>query len=563
MRNNNQCEHGLVYNEFSIILIQTFTSPGIEIPDVEKPEFKPFIKRDRDGNFDDQLFTNTCPGHPWDKPADRHERGRQAPQAGPRIERYRLKGFDIRVDIGGPTPARLWGRVHVRATVFFNKTVEISYRVIVTRTGKINGTRFCQTDVPFNTDQLIAVAGIVQHVEHWVYNRKLKGQEIDGTLKTVTIGDLHLDERSTFHPTEVRTKGITLEEVQKRYRYFFDRQPLRDLARPSEEKEFEYGDHNYIFLDIWESVGHAGPVRFDAMAEDEVIEHIERCHKAELVGLMTLYPEEWPYRADASLEDICGRNIAIDTDDLVLANENMALVVGTYGNRGKEAPTDWKKHLARRDRYHVSWPEYLVLVEILLAKKHTINYALNKYIFNSRRAIRENSRADAGDGQNGFTIINDRILDMIEQNARLSIALSDIILQLDSVRYLRYMSHKHMYHETSRRLRVEDDERQLKEITERVDKSLTNANNIADLKEANSTKNILLFISIASLFGVLLEGNGEAPVFSMISRELGVFTAVLLVGITSVGIYFSMKILLRVILHYLKRKHARKKSRTH
>lgn len=563
MRNNNQCEHGLVYNEFSIILIQTFTSPGIEIPDLEKPEFKPFIKRDRDGNFDDQLFTNTCPGHPWDKPADRHERGRQAPQAGPRIERYRLKGFDIRVDIGGPTPARLWGRVHVRATVFFNKTVEISYRVIVTRTGKINGTRFCQTDVPFNTDQLIAVAGIVQHVEHWVYNRKLKGQEIDGTLKTVTIGDLHLDERSTFHPTEVRTKGITLEEVQKRYRYFFDRQPLRDLARPSEEKEFEYGDHNYIFLDIWESVGHAGPVRFDAMAEDEVIEHIERCHKAELVGLMTLYPEEWPYRADASLEDICGRNIAIDTDDLVLANENMALVVGTYGNRGKEAPTDWKKHLARRDRYHVSWPEYLVLVEILLAKKHTINYALNKYIFNSRRAIRENSRADAGDGQNGFTIINDRILDMIEQNARLSIALSDIILQLDSVRYLRYMSHKHMYHETSRRLRVEDDERQLKEITERVDKSLANANNIADLKEANSTKNILLFISIASLFGVLLEGNGEAPVFSMISRELGVFTAVLLVGITSVGIYFSMKILLRVILHYLKRKHARKKSRTH
>lgn len=563
MRNNNQCEHGLVYNEFSIILIQTFTSPGIEIPDLEKPEFKPFIKRDRDGNFDDQLFTNTCPGHPWDKSADRHERGRQAPQAGPRIERYRLKGFDIRVDIGGPTPARLWGRVHVRATVFFNKTVEISYRVIVTRTGKINGTRFCQTDVPFNTDQLIAVAGIVQHVEHWVYNRKLKGQEIDGSLKTVTIGDLHLDERSTFHPTEVRTKGITLEEVQKRYRYFFDRQPLRDLARPSEEKEFEYGDHNYIFLDIWESVGHAGPVRFDAMAEDEVIEHIERCHKAELVGLMTLYPEEWPYRADASLEDICGRNIAIDTDDLVLANENMALVVGTYGNRGKEAPTDWKKHLARRDRYHVSWPEYLVLVEILLAKKHTINYALNKYIFNSRRAIRENSRADAGDGQNGFTIINDRILDMIEQNARLSIALSDIILQLDSVRYLRYMSHKHMYHETSRRLRVEDDERQLKEITERVDKSLTNANNIADLKEANSTKNILLFISIASLFGVLLEGNGEAPVFSMISRELGVFTAVLLVGITSIGIYFSMKILLRVILHYLKRKHARKKSRTH
>lgn len=561
MKNYNQCECGLVYNEFSIILIQTFTSPGIEIPDLEKPEFKPFIKRDCDGNFDDQLFTNTCPEHPWDESAFRHKHERKEPHTGPRIERYRLKGFDICIDIGGLTPARLWGRVHVRATVFFNKTVEISYRIIVTKTGKINNTRFCQTDVPFNTDQLIAVAGIVQHVEHWVYNRKLKGQEIDGSLKIVTIGDLHLDERSTFHPTEVKTKGITFEEVQKRYRYFFDRQPLRDYPKPQEEKEFEYGDHNYIFLDIWESVSHAGRVRFDELSEDKVIEHIEQCHKAELVGLMTLYPEEWPYRMDSSFEDICGKNIAIDTDDLVLANENMSLVVGTYGNRGKEAPTDWKKHLARRDRYHVSWPEYLVLVEILLAKKHTINYVLNKYIFNSRRAIKENSKADSRDGQPGFTIINDKILDMIEQNARLSIALSDVILQLDSVRYLRYMSHKHMYHETSRRLRIEDDERQLKEITERVDKSLTNANNIADLKEANSTKNILLFISIASLFGVLLEGNGEAPVFSMISRELGVFTAVLLVIITSVGIYFSMKVLFRVIIHYLKKKRTRKKSR--
>lgn len=238
----------------------------------------------------------------------------------------------------------------------------------------------------------------------------------------------------------------------------------------------------------------------------------------------------------------------------------MSLVIGTYGNRGKESPTDWKKHLARRDRYHVSWPEYLVIIEILLAKKHAINYVLNKYIFNSRQAIKDGSNPESRDGQQGFTLINDKILDMIEQNARLSISLSDFILQLDSVRYLRYVSHKHMYHETSRRLRIENDELQLKDITERVDKSLNNANNIADLKEANNTKNILLFISIASLFGVLLEGNGEAPVFSMISKEFGVFTAILLVVITTIGIYFSMKVMVRMIIHYLKKKHYKKKT---
>ncbi|MEI3422102.1 MAG: hypothetical protein V8R91_14235 [Butyricimonas faecihominis] len=119
-------------------------------------------------------------------------------------------------------------------------------------------------------------------------------------------------------------------------------------------KEFEYGWHNYIFLDIWESIGHEGRIRFDQMREDQVIEHIEQCHKAELVGLMSLYPEEWPYRMDSSFEDICGKNIAIDTDDLVLANENMSLVIGTYGNRGKELPPTGKN----------TWPDETVITSV-------------------------------------------------------------------------------------------------------------------------------------------------------------------------------------------------------
>ena len=42
MRNYNQCESGLIYNEFSVILIQTFTSAGIEIP--LNPETNFFIR---------------------------------------------------------------------------------------------------------------------------------------------------------------------------------------------------------------------------------------------------------------------------------------------------------------------------------------------------------------------------------------------------------------------------------------------------------------------------------------------------------------------------------------
>lgn len=506
MKNHYQCEAGLIYENFSIILIQTFTSAGIKIPQHE------FICPVREGNIDNQLFIHQDTI----------------------INRYELKGFDIRIVTDQPDQVTLQGHVHVWAAVFFDSTVEISYRIVVPPHGKINDTEFCRISAPFTTDQLIAVAGIVQHVEHWIYNKALERQEIDGSLKTVRISRFPLDENSLpYSSLPEENPPLTFEEVQRRYRGFFDR-PDKNI--------FRYADHHYIFIDIWESIGHQGYVDFNRMKEDDIIQHIEECHQAELVGLMTLYPEEWPYRMASSYPDICGKNIAIDTDDLVLTNENMSVVIGTYGKRGEEAPTDWTEHLGRRDRYHISWPEYLVLLEILLAKKHTINYALNKYIYNSRQAISVN------------------INDMIEQNARLSVKLSNFILQLDSVRYLRYMSHKHMYQETARNLKIEEDEKQLNEIIKRVDKSLNNANNVMELKQANDTKYILLFISIASLFGVLLQGN-EVPVFSRWSKYFGEQTALILVIVTSVGIATGLIVMIKMTVKYWIRKKFRKNSK--
>ena len=69
---------------------------------------------------------------------------------------------------------------------------------------------------------------------------------------------------------------------------------------------------------------------------------------------MPFYPEKWPYRMDSSFSEICGKNIAIDTDDLVLTNENMSIVFGTYGKRGNESPTDWQEQLGKGGLYHVS-----------------------------------------------------------------------------------------------------------------------------------------------------------------------------------------------------------------
>lgn len=194
MKNQGQCKWGLLYNEFSILLIQTFTSPEIKIPKGS------FIKPITEGNIDEQLFTHK------DKI----------------VNRYELVGFDIDITIDKPNTAILKGHVHVWAAVFFNTTVEISYRIIVPPGGKINDTSFCQISEPFNTDQLIVIAGIIQHVEHWVYNQEAEKQEIDGSLKKVKFCNLHLNAEGQYCEKVAQEPQITFEEIQKRYRKFFD-----------------------------------------------------------------------------------------------------------------------------------------------------------------------------------------------------------------------------------------------------------------------------------------------------------------------------------------------------
>lgn len=516
MKNRHQCEGELRYRSFSVILLQTFTSP--DLLKQEKIVASPFTRsmavgatpEERERNIDYQLFTH-------DEQI---------------IERFELEGFDVRLTIGErngaetPDDAVLQGHVHVRAALFFDATVQLSYRFVVAPPDAIRNA--CTINRPFSTDELIAVAGLVQQVEHWNYNVERGQQEISESLKSFSIRNVKLDADSEYVADGTGETDLTFEAVQARYRAFFDRAASDESA---------YKDLHYTYIDIWEDVAHHGAaVDFDRMAEDEIIEHIETCHQAELNGLMTLYPQEWPYRTEESFADICGSNIAIDTDDLVLANQNVCVVFGTYGRRGDEAPTDWKEHLKRRESYQVSWPEFLIVLEIILAKKQTINYVLNKYAFTSHRVVSSNT---------GESIRR------IEQNARLCIRMSNILLHLDSIHYLRFMSHKHMYEKTCRNLRVAEDERRMREAMKQIDQALVNIDNFVRVQQSEErirqselTKNILYFISIASLFGVLLQ-NEHVPLFSLISRTFGVAAAAVLIAITLMLIFWGGSIYMR------------------
>lgn len=83
--------------------MQTFTSRYIDISEKE------LFRDKRSGDIDDQLFTH-------------QERI---------IDRYELEGFSIRIQIDEPNVAVLEGHVQVLVAVFFDRTMQLSYRIVV------------------------------------------------------------------------------------------------------------------------------------------------------------------------------------------------------------------------------------------------------------------------------------------------------------------------------------------------------------------------------------------------------------------------------------------------
>jgi len=494
MKNINQCPYGLIYNSFTIAHIQTFCAENITVGNDR------FAEKFCD-TIDVQIFSRELKFY----------------------QRYNLPGFDIKIEIDDKKKSILEGCVYVRAMKLFETCMQLSYRIVVVKGGVIDKKskkKFCKINRPFNTDQLIVSAGIVQKVEHWETDKKTNQQTIDGVIKSVTISNIHLDKDSNYSENPYDETLSSFEEVMMRYRYYFDKECKSNDSIPA---------HLHTFIDVCDNIEHSGGDRFDSMSEAGIIGHIETEHKAELVGLMSLYPKEWSYRMDSSYSDICGRNIAIDTDDLVLTNSNLTLVIGTYGKRGgKEGTVDWKEHLKKRDTYHVCWPEYMVLVEMILAKKQTINYTITKYVRKSELISDKNRNT----------------LKMIEKNAELSIKLSNVILQLDSIRYLRYISHKHMFKLAEENLGVPDDEQYLNEVIARIDNSLNNANNSIELQQARETNRILMVISVASLFGVLLQGKDVPIISTIFSFKHGLIVGEILLVITFAIIGFVISVLI-------------------
>ena len=487
------------------------------------------------------------------------------------VRRFSLRGFDFEMPIEPEEdeiePRLLKCHVNVEMSLFFGNTVSITYRFLF---NGHSGT----LSAPVGIDHIIALLSTWLGAEYW--SRDVNESCEDGASRTnINLeGDFKVENLFFGELGDPLEEGVCLPmgsgergfgKIAVRYKRFIYRCCTRLSKSLSGEEKAKFrkclkttpvsivNDSRFAMVDLWEDIRHPLPDgtdlfsndRPDRMTEAQIVSHIRDFHKPELIGLMTLYPGEWPYRDAEAYDDVCGENIAIDTDDLVLVNSNMSIVLGTYGRRGDGQETagtvekkgvNWAEHLKERARYHVSWPEYLLILQMVLAKKYVIGRANDVLIDATLSASSTSS------------------LDLIGQNAKLSMRLSRMVLQLDVVKYSKFASHKVMFDRTTRRLNLDNDLDRLNEMMSMVDSSLHNLSDFKSMKSDFVLNFILAIISVASTFELFFQ-QSEMPFltyFGIQSSHLAAVVVMVVACVTIFGILLVISKTIRSIVSRIK-----------
>lgn len=513
--------HGLKYPGFSVVLLQVFALESIKDFKESSEAMKAGFMRPVENGIDSLIFN-----------LDKSDSDN--------IRRYELGGFNFTMPLEEPYPVTLSGHVKVKMSVLFGHTVSISYRFVFDGSDAL-----CRMSEPVSTDHIIAILATHLSAEHWSRNKGKSETDINMEVSGFSVSGLMLDEKGNVIECQdtVSLDGVgrVFDRISVRYKNFIKRKCSAYKAGISSEQKIIYNrnavsriensmdDFHYAMVDIWESVMH--PVTEDGVAGDlfandreqrlseaDIVNHIRDFHKPEMIGLMTMYPGEWPYRDAAAYDEVCGENIAIDTDDLVLVNSNVCVVIGTYGRRGADSPVDWEEHLQERAKYDVSWPEYLLILEMVLAKKFVIGYAKDQLIQATLGVDKVSSS------------------ELIAHNAALSVRLSRLELQLDIVKYSRFMSHKVMFDRTTRRLDLARDTEVLNSLMDIVDNSLHNLSDYKTMKSGAILNSILVLISVVSTFELLFQ-KSEMPFLTYFGMENNRFAAIFLCAVAAIAIF--------------------------
>ena len=462
------------------------------------------------------------------------------------IARYSLRGFDFRIparsdsetDKDGKVkldfaPIDLQGHVNIEVSQFFGNIFSVTYRFLfdgftckileADLDDDVHMGRPGRKSVEAETNHIISLLSSCLGAEYWTGDdddedaNASDGGGIDLLNRLIVDGFWLDDNGNEVKPmswSEMSEERV-FDKVLLSYKKFLARMFIKGDAW---NKVSVYDDLRYAMVDIWETVRHPyggnrdlfsdnyslmkGESQYECsrFSEADIINHIRDFHKPEMVGLMSMYPAEWPYRAAEAYDEVCGENIAIDTDDLVLAGSHMAVVIGTYGRRGDGVDgVNWKEVMRDRRLYHVSWEEYLLILQLVLAKKYTFNHAVTTLL----RLTDDMSEVTKS---------------AIGECSRAALIASQKAIQLDVIRHMKFPSHKVMYDRTARRLDLETDFQSFKDVQEVVSSNLQSLGEYQAAKADSLMNKVLIAISVLSLLELAFQ-DSKWPFVSVLIEE--------------------------------------------
>jgi hypothetical protein len=435
------------------------------------------------------------------------------------LHTFCLPGFDFEVTFGTDRLITVAGTMAVRLSVFFNRVALLSYRMVV------NGKAVTKTDL-LGTDDLITLITLAMQAEQWDVDGDMEFAKVSTDVSRVSISNLIInsagewcgdDQNDCTDSEELKN----FEVVFARYKACALKMCLGNTSRWGDRKLAidRFSEKRYVYVDVWESVSHQNGL-FDNMDEMQRIAHIRSSHQSELMGLMCLYTGEWLYRSNEYFESICGVNIALDKDMLIHANANVCLYIGTYGVRGSDAPTDWQSILVERSSYHVSEPEFLLILEMSLTQRFLIDHSHNRLLGGA-----------LGDSSTSAPVR------AIEAVSELNLETTRLLMELDAVRYSRFITHRVMTQKTRENLQIDEALASLESKMQSIDSAMRNIGDIKSLRNGTRLNTVLASIAIASLLQILFMETTVPVLESLHIESSGI--SVFLITITFFLIVFG------------------------
>ena len=478
------------------------------------------------------------------------------------VESYELEGFDFHFTYSGyddtsDSDFNLQGHCAVKMDVFFGKTVSVTYRFNFRKD-------VCKTHKPFTIDRLIGFLDTYLYSERRSFSvpedldERASFEKFDSMMGSASIGlplsedgsplDMNAVCKIEFNGEISCRKAMT--EIQRRYKSFIVRNCT--CIRPGTSRAVSktvrceaispLDDDKYAFVSVPHNLQHIdenkdnlfSTQRNAPLKNGEVIEHIKRHHKKELMGLISMLQELWIDSNEELFESICGQDVTLNTDECAFIGDRVGICFVTYF-RGNEI---WEDHLMAGSEFDgVVWPECLMVLQFYLAQRMVVR--------NATRVLLQNAVSHT-DRQNLSRIVS--------RNQDINFYLAQSMLQFDAVQY-KFTFNAQMADSIANRLNIKAIKEQFEHHMSTVDKSVRNIKDSLSSSREIRMNVILGIVSIISAFQLFFVGTSMPFLSEYWNIESGSIGAILITLVAGVAVIVILILLVSAIKFIFPKRH--------